>query len=409
MRERADMHALPDPAEGPGSALEQPIPYEERGRPASYILALACLWLVFLIYPVVGLLQVTPRPVPLALGLAGSLAFFSLYFWTIWRIAFTGMAGPPWRSLSIMSALALALPLLLGATWQGFFVYAGLLAGFALRLRHMIVAVAVMVALTVLVAAVTHAPWWETAALVTVTILGSGMASAIRRLRAINEQLRAAQRQIAALAASEERLRLARELHDSVKQQAFVTSMEIGAARALLDRDRAGARAHLHEAEGAIRQLQLDLKALVQALRPAPLEDQSLMQAIQAYSAAWSQRTHIAAAVHLHGERATPRAIEQALFRVVQEALTNIEKHSAASRVVITLTWSDQQLQVQIADDGRGFIPQEARGRGYGLLHMRERVAALQGELDIKSRPGGGTTITCTCPLQLSERGAENA
>src|SRR5579883_1685891 len=94
----------------------------------------------------------------------------------------------------------------------------------------------------------------------------------------------------------------------------------------------------------------------------------------------------------------------------ISRSCVSVSPSTRAAQIrFITLTWSDQQLQVQIADDGRGFIPQEARGRGYGLLHMRERVAALQGELDIKSRPGGGTTITCTCPLQLSERGAENA
>jgi signal transduction histidine kinase len=402
------MHAPSGPAQKLFSVLERSASDEGKDCSASSILVLACLWLVFLIYPLVELLQEAPPLAELALALAGTLVFFSLYFWTLWRIALKGMARPPWGTLILMGALSLTLPLLLGAAWRGFFVYTGLLTGFTLRLRAMIAAVMVMVGLTVLIAAVTQAPWWQTVALTTVTILGSAMASAIRHFREMNQQLRAAHRQIAALAASEERLRLARELHDSVNQQVFVTSMEIGAARALLDQDREGARTHLQEAESAIRRLHQDLKALVQALRPTPLEGQSLVQAIQVHCSAWAQRTKIAATVSLYGEQTIPYTIEQELFRVVQEALTNIEKHSAASQVTITLSWNKEYLEVRIEDNGRGFLSEEARGRGYGLSHMRERVAMLSGKLHITSGPGSGTTITCICPLPPSGRGTED-
>ena len=83
--------------------------------------------------------------------------------------------------------------------------------------------------------------------------------------------------QVATMAASEERLRLARELHDSVKQQVFVTSMDIGAARVLLERDRQGAETHLRDAETAIHQVHTDLNALIHELRPAPRTEQGLV------------------------------------------------------------------------------------------------------------------------------------
>src|SRR6266487_4251021 len=211
------------------------------------------------------------------------------------------------------------------------------------------------------------------------------------------------------MAASEERLRLARELHYSVKQQVFVTSMEIGAARALLDHDLQSAETLLHEAERVIRHVHTDLYALIHELRPVPFEEQSLAKAIQAHTAVWARRNHIAVTVRVHGEQTTSLVTERALFRVVQEALTNIEKHSAATQVRMTLTWSRKLLRVQISDNGRGFIPAKAGGQGYGLIHMRERVEALGGDLTIESMPESGTRIICTCPLHPPGKGKQDA
>lgn len=381
----------------------------EKDHSAPFILALACIWLVFLVYPIVGLLRASLQPTPLAFALAGTTVFFSIYFWTIWRIALGGNAHQPWRALLILGLLGMVLPLLSGGNWLGLFVYIGLIAGLTLRLRQMVAAVLLMVGLIILIATMTRAPWWETVALTMVTILGSCMAFGISWLRAINQELRAARVQIATMAASEQRLLLARELHDSVKQQVFVTSMEIGAARALLDHDRQSAGAHLHEAETVIRQMHTHLDALVHELRPTPFEEQGLAKAIQAHTAAWSRRTHIATSVRVHGAQTASREAARALLRVVQEALTNIEKHSAATQIQVTLTSSRRRLQMQIGDNGRGFVPAEASGRGYGLIHMRERMQALGGDLTIESTSESGTRITCTCPLHPSGKGKQDA
>lgn len=397
--------------------IKEPVAVAERSwlfavgkdRSVPFILALACIWLVFLIYPIVGLLQASLQPAPLAFALACTLVFFGIYFWTIWRIVLGANAHQPWRALLILGLIGLALPLLSGGNWLGFFVYTGLIAGFTLRLRQLVAAVLLMVGLTLLTATVTRAPWWETVALTTVTIFGSCMAFGINWLRAINQELRTARVQIATMAAREERLHLAHELHDSVKQQVFVTSMEIGAARALLGHDLQTAETHLQEAETVIRQVHTDLDALVHELRPAPLEDQGLAKAIQAHTVAWTRRNHIAVTVRMHGEQTMSLETELALFRVVQEALTNIEKHSAATQIQMTLTWSRKLLQVQIDDNGRGFVPAEAGDRGYGLIHMRERVQALGGDLTVESTPGSGTRITCTCPLHLSGKEKHDA
>src|SRR5258708_2435302 len=249
---RASQDATGMNNETPGQ-LKEPVAAAERpwsmtvetDRSAPYILVLACIWLVFLVYPIAGLLQASLQPAPLALALTGTLVFFGIYFWTIWRLALGANTHQPWRALLFLGVIGLALPLLSGGNWLGLFLYTGLIAGLTLRLAQLTAAVLLMVGLTLLTAAVDHTPWWETVALTSVTVLGSGMAFGINWLRAVNQELRAARTQVATIAANEERLRLARELHDSVKQQVFLTSIGIRAARALLEPDRPAPPNHL--------------------------------------------------------------------------------------------------------------------------------------------------------------------
>ncbi|SRR6266487_354454 len=185
--------------ETPGQ-LEEPVAAAERlwsltvetDRSTPYILALASIWLVFLVYPIAGLLQASLQPAPLALALAGALVFFGIYFWTAWRLAFRANTHQPWRALLILGLIGLALPLLSGGNWLGLFLYTGLIAGLTLRLGQLIAAVLLMVGLTILTATITHATWWETVALTSVTVLGSWMAFGISWLRAINQELRVA-------------------------------------------------------------------------------------------------------------------------------------------------------------------------------------------------------------------------
>ncbi|MCI0395896.1 MAG: sensor histidine kinase [Chloroflexi bacterium] len=196
------------------------------------------------------------------------------------------------------------------------------------------------------------------------------------------------------LATLEERNRLARELHDSVKQQVFATVMQVGAARALLPADPEAAQRHLAEAEQLARQAQQELTGLIQELRPAALEDRGLSEALRTYLADWSRRTGVAAQVRLQGERPLPLEVEQALFRVAQEALANVTRHSGAGAADVHLAWEAGDAVLTVADDGVGFDPAEAEQRSFGLRTMRERVESLGGRLDIDSAPGQGTRIT---------------
>jgi len=232
-----------------------------------------------------------------------------------------------------------------------------------------------------------------------------------RRLNRMAEQLRSLLQTRQQLAAMEERNRLARDLHDAVKQQLFATVMQVGAAREVLEHDPRAAARFLAEAERLGRQAQEELTALIWELRPAALADKDLATALRDYVAAWSQRTGIAGRVQVQGEpappwgkRSVPPPVEQALFRVAQEALTNVARHSGATAVDLHLVWGKGTVLLTVRDNGQGFDLGAVGGKGLGLRSMRERVEALGGDLVVESRPGEGTWVMARCPLPPSGR-----
>lgn len=207
------------------------------------------------------------------------------------------------------------------------------------------------------------------------------------------------------LAALETRNRFARELHDSVKQQVFATSLQIAAARNLVDRDSQGAARHLEQADELVRQAQRELNGLIQEMRPAALADKGLAAAVRDYAESWSRGSEIPATVRVRGERETPLEVEQAVFRVLQEALANAARHSRAAAVEVDLSWEPENVRLAVTDDGAGFVP-GSPGDGFGLESMHERVAATGGRLEVHSEPGEGTRVECVCPLRVGRRGA---
>jgi NarL family two-component system sensor histidine kinase LiaS len=206
------------------------------------------------------------------------------------------------------------------------------------------------------------------------------------------------------LATLEARNSFARDLHDSVKQQVFATSLQIAAARALIEQDREAAESHLAQADELVRLAQKELNVLIHEMRPAALEGRGLAAALSDYAADWSRRSEIPAEVHVRGERRTPLEIEQALFRVAQEALANVARHSDASRVEVDLIYDADRMTLRVADDGRGFGPKERSQEGFGLQSMSERLEKLGGRVDVESAPGEGTRVVCVCPLADAPR-----
>lgn len=200
------------------------------------------------------------------------------------------------------------------------------------------------------------------------------------------------------LATMEERNRLARDLHDSVKQQAFAISMNLGAAQALWERDPDKARSKLDAAAALSRQAQNELTALISTLRPVQLEGRGLASALRDYLPAWQRNTGIQAVFEARGSGQMPPEYEQALFRIAQEGLANIARHSGAKEARLTLEFKNGQVRLEVSDDGRGFNAMQP-AKGLGLQSMRERAQALGGELRLQSG-SQGTRLSAVLPLK---------
>jgi signal transduction histidine kinase len=189
----------------------------------------------------------------------------------------------------------------------------------------------------------------------------------------------------------DERQRLAHEIHDTLAQGLAGIITQLQAA------EQTGDRAHLDTAARLARESLSQARRSVQALRPEPLEDSRLVDAVADLAAGWSRDSGVPAAVSIEGQ---PRPVtpdrEVALFRVAQEALTNIAKHAGASRVGVTLSYLDDQVVLDVRDDGSGMAAD--RTGGFGLTVMRQRMDGVGGTLAVESEPGAGTAISASVP-----------
>jgi signal transduction histidine kinase len=229
----------------------------------------------------------------------------------------------------------------------------------------------------------------------------------IEKLRATRLELAAAER---TAGAAEERARLAREIHDTLAQGFTSVIVHLEAAAAGLDPADERAGRHIRAAEDVARSSLADARSIVWALRPDSIRTAGLPAALRRVAETMAGTPGAPAVdVEISGEsRPLPMDVEVTLLRAAQEALANVRRHAAASRVVATLTYFDDEVSLDVADDGRGFDPAIAStSGGMGLLGMRERASALGGRLDIESS-AEGTTIAITLPAEaLPDRAAE--
>lgn len=204
-------------------------------------------------------------------------------------------------------------------------------------------------------------------------------------------------------AAQEERNRLARDLHDSIKQQIFSISMSAAAIKAHMRGDMESAGEALEDIQRSTKEAQVEMRALLQQLRSTPLEHGSLREAIQTQAEALGYRTGAQVTCKIGDLPAAdqlPPHAEEELFRIVQEACANIARHARASHVWLTLQLQDKKLSLSIRDDGQGFVSELVK-RGMGLANLQERAHNLRGTLELQSQPGKGTHIQVLVPLLL--------
>lgn len=192
---------------------------------------------------------------------------------------------------------------------------------------------------------------------------------------------------------ADERARLSRELHDTVAQGLVGVIRQLENLPAGLD---PAVQIRVERAEQTARACLTDARRAVQALGPQELRDGDLVDAVRTVAESFSATNDLAAEVHVDG---TPTAGpgDDVIVRVVQEALSNAARHAGADQVTVTLSYLQDELIVDVRDDGTGFDPGTVQ-RGRGLDGMSERLAAVNGRLVIEGQPGRGTTIVASVP-----------
>ncbi|MCW5851804.1 MAG: GAF domain-containing sensor histidine kinase [Anaerolineae bacterium] len=223
--------------------------------------------------------------------------------------------------------------------------------------------------------------------------IGYQMGIAVERAR-LSERARR-------LATVEERNRLAREIHDTLAQGLAAIALHLESADALLDVNPLRAQASLRRALELTRANLDEARRSVLDLRARPLQDQTLPAALGALVRAFAEEQGIHVGWRHAGSADTlPARVEAAVYRMAQEALTNIARHAQATRARVELDITDTELRVRVIDNGIGFNPnQECEPGHFGLVGMTERAHLLGGTLDIASAPGRGTRLTIRVPL----------
>jgi PAS domain S-box-containing protein len=204
-------------------------------------------------------------------------------------------------------------------------------------------------------------------------------------------------------AATEERQRLARELHDSVSQALYGIALGAHTARTLLDRDPHQVVEPLNYVLSLAEAALVEMRALIFELRPESLVREGLVSALAQQAAAIQARHRLVVATAFGEEPAQPVKVKQELYRVAQEALQNTVKHARANTVELRLSENDAQLVLEVCDDGVGFDPDGSYPGHLGLQSMRERVYGLGGTLQIQSAAGAGTCICARIPSHAGE------
>jgi signal transduction histidine kinase len=225
-----------------------------------------------------------------------------------------------------------------------------------------------------------------------ITVLAAHAAIAIE-----NARLFEASRELSVI---EERNRLARELHDSMTQNLFSLALTAEAAAELVHADPPRAEVEIDRIRALARETQAELRSLVFELRPPRLEDDGLVATVGKDLDVLARAHGLKADLRVHGAPELDSGVELELYRIVQEALSNVVRHARAVSVMIDVDVADGRVVITIRDDGAGFDPgaRAIRERRLGLTSMRERAEGFGGTLLVESAPGAGTTVRVEVP-----------
>jgi signal transduction histidine kinase len=201
-------------------------------------------------------------------------------------------------------------------------------------------------------------------------------------------------------AQEEERQRFARELHDGLVPALASLSIRLHTVGKHLEREEHRLAGEIKELAALAQASSRDIRRLIHDLRPVALDELGLVPALREHLAQCQREHGLASELAADVPKRLPPAVETALFRIVQEAVNNVLRHAQAQHVRVALIRVDNQVRLDVTDDGQGFDAQLPRpGRQIGLWSMRERVEQLGGKFEVSSAPGQGTTVSAVVPL----------
>lgn len=229
--------------------------------------------------------------------------------------------------------------------------------------------------------------------------LASQWEEQVASLQRLSNHNAALAEQLKHTAVTEERQRLARELHDAVSQQLFAIAMTTAAMKRLVEKNPQRAAQQIELVEEMAAAAQAEMRALLLHLRPATLQNKSLKEAILDLLDELRRKNTLDITSEIEDVEGLPSGIEDHLFRILQESLSNTLRHAKASQIAVKLFTLQGQVRMRVTDDGVGFEADGEKATSYGLGSMRERVTEVGGSLEIYSAKGKGTQIEVRIPL----------
>ncbi|MFN2364005.1 MAG: sensor histidine kinase [Halarsenatibacteraceae bacterium] len=207
-------------------------------------------------------------------------------------------------------------------------------------------------------------------------------------------------------AQEEERKRVAREIHDGPAQSMANLVLRTEVVQQILKEDKEQAINELDDLKDIVRSSVKDIRKIIYDLRPMSLDDLGLVPTLRKYIDDFTTETGIMVELMIRGEeRSLPPSFEITIFRLVQEALTNMRKHSDANSGRVQIEYTRNDIKILIIDDGKGFNQDDDFENSYGIISMKERCKLLQGDFKISSEPGKGTRISIVLPLDIERKG----
>ncbi|WP_103109208.1 sensor histidine kinase [Brevibacillus reuszeri] len=229
--------------------------------------------------------------------------------------------------------------------------------------------------------------------------LASQWEEQVASLQRLSNSNAALAEQLKHAAVTEERQRLARELHDAVSQQLFAIAMTTAAMKRLVEKNPQRASQQIELVEEMAAAAQAEMRALLLHLRPATLQNKTLKEAILELLDELTRKNTMELTWEIEDVEGLPSGIEDHLFRILQESLSNTLRHARANLITVKLFTLQEQVRMRVSDDGVGFDPDGDKLTSYGLRSMQERVAEVGGSMEIYSAIGKGTQIEVRIPL----------